>query len=76
MDIRQSRHTGLIECLSRVACRERQRAITEFEDAHGRPYDGSSDHDWDLLDKDHVGIESSINVINAAYASDLDLQFV
>lgn len=59
---------ALLECMARVVERERTRAVAEFEKMAGRPYDGGSDADWDVIDKDWCGIEEAMNVVRAAGA--------
>ena len=53
----------LIDNLVRLSEEQLQRDLAAFEQTHGRPYDGSSDTDWDALGKDHTILEGVVNVL-------------
>src|SRR5690606_10969844 len=62
----QHQKDALLKALGEVAAREEQRAHAEFAAEHGREYDGSSDEDWDKLDKSYCAVEFAMGIVAEA----------
>lgn len=56
--------TQMIVALLKIAKEEEKRAIDKFKEIYGRPYDGSRDEDWDLLDKTYTNLYAAVNLLN------------
>lgn len=57
--------TQMINALLKVAKEEKKRAIDKFEQTYGRPYDGSSNEDWDLLDKTYTNLFAAVSLLKS-----------